>query len=307
MLKISIVTSLYKSAAFIEDFYRLHLESISKLGVRYEFIFVDDGSPDESIGKVKVLAKTDKNVRLIVLSRNFGQYPAMFAGMSLATGDFIYTSDSDLEESPHNIEHMWEIIQMDKSLDVVFGVMKKRTGGILRHYFGKLFFDLLHHLSESPIQRNQTWQRLMSKRYVDALLCFKEIDTSPIGIMTLTGFKQMPLLYERKYKGYSSYNFAKRLNQAINGLTAFSSLPLVYIAILGFVITLFAFSGVVIVIFQKMFIHSFQAGWPSLIVSIWLVGGLIISSLGVIGIYLSKVFNQVKNRPLYIVKEIIGG
>jgi putative glycosyltransferase len=146
----------------------------------------------------------------------------------------------------------------------------------------------------------------MSKKYKEALLRYNESETLPAGLMALTGFKQKQIKIEKSFKGVSTYSFRKRLKLALNSITAFSSKPLVFIGLLGMSITSMAFLILLITIIRKLFFTDFQSGWISIIVSIWLVGGLILSSVGIIGIYLAKVFNQVKNRPLYIIKEIIG-
>jgi putative glycosyltransferase len=304
-MKISIVTSLYKSEKYISAFYTVYKDNIQKLNLDYEFVFVNDGSPDNSIEVVKRLIEKDDKVKLVVLSRNFGQYPAMFAALAFATGDYIYTSDVDLEEPPANLELMWRMIQNEPDADVVMGIARIREGGLVKSYLGNIFFNILSQLSEIPIEKNQTWQRLMSKRYVDALMQFKEQDSLPMGLMALTGYKQKTFLMDKHYKGSSSYDFKKRFWLSINALTSFSSLPLLYITFVGFAITLLAFLFVIIIVFSKLFLTNYQAGWTSLIASIWLVGGIIITAIGVVGVYVSKIFNQVKNRPLYIVQEVI--
>jgi putative glycosyltransferase len=305
MNKISLVTSLYRSSAYVDEFYHQHIASLKKMNVDYEFIFVDDGYPDDAATKVETLIKTDPNVKLILLSRNFGQYPAMFAGMANADGDFIYATDSDLEEDPSNIELMYNIMLENKDTDVVYGVLKKRDGGMIRGFFGKLFYLILDNLSDVKVPHDQAWQRVMSKRYVNALLKYNEAETLPAGLMILAGFKQHPVMMDKSYKGSTSYTFRKRLKLALNSITAFSAKPLVFIGILGISITFITFVILIIALVRKVFVADFQIGWLSIITSIWLIGGLILASVGIIGIYLAKIFNQVKNRPLYIIKSIV--
>jgi putative glycosyltransferase len=307
MKKISIVTSLYKSSKYVNDFYSRHLACIRKLNLNYEFIFVDDGYPDDSKDKVLELIKLDNNIRLILFSRNFGQYPAMFAGMTYAQGDYIYTSDSDLEESPENILLLFDIFQHGIEVDFVYGVVDNRKGGLIRNIFGSLFFKIMNWMSSIEIPKNMSWQIIMTKRYKDVLLKYNEVETLPAGLMTLTGFNQVPFTIEKKYKGSTTYSFSKRIKLAINSITSFSSKPLVLIGLFGFLISFLAFSTIFVVIISNIFYKiNYQLGWISMIGSIWLVGGLILISIGVIGIYLAKIFNQVKGRPLYVIKNIIN-
>jgi putative glycosyltransferase len=306
MQKISIVTSLYKSSDYVIEFYQRHLTCLKEMNLDYEFIFVDDGSPDDSSEKVKELIKKDKKIKLIIFSRNFGQYPAMFAGMAHADGDLIYTSDSDLEEPPENVKLLYNKLIQNTDIDFLYGVTNERKGGVVRSLFGGLFYRIIRWSSDLDIPKNISWQIIMTNKYRDALLLHKEAETLPAGLMVITGFKQDSILIDKNYKGSTSYTFKKRLRLAFNSVTAFSSKPLVFIGMLGILITFISFIGIFIAIILKLFFTNYQPGWISIILSIWFVGGLILSSLGIIGIYLAKVFNQIKNRPLYIIKSIIG-
>lgn len=304
LMKISIVTSLYRSSPYVREFYDRHLACIKKLGIDYEFVFVDDGSPDDSAAKVETLMTTEPNIKLISFSRNFGQQAAMLAGLEGATGDWVYAVDSDLEEPPENILPMMEILRGDPKADVVYGVLEQRTGGLVRAVFGKAFYVLLDLLSSVRVPHDQAWQRIMSRRYVNALLLYRESETLFAGIMTLTGFKQIPFQISKTYKGQSSYSFSKRLILALNALISFSSRPMIFICLLGLGATLISGLAITTLVIAKLTLIQFQAGWASLIASIWCVGGLILTSVGVTGIYISKIFNQVKSRPRYIVRSI---
>lgn len=304
MKKISIVTSLYKSSNYVNGFYDRHLAAIKQLNVDYEFVFVDDGSPDDSSEKVMELIKEDDNIKLIVFSRNFGQYPAMFAGMAHARGNLIFTSDSDLEEPPENLVLFFTKMMLETEIDMLYGVTRERKGSMGKRIFGNLFYNVIKWSSDIDIPKNMSWQIMMKQNYVKALLQYNETETLPAGLMMLTGFKQASILIDKTYKGSTSYTMKKKLKLALNSITAFSSKPLVFVGLVGMLITVLSFLGAVLAVISKLFFIDYQAGWISIIISIWLVGGLILSSLGMIGIYLAKVFNQVKNRPLYIIKSI---
>lgn len=301
---ISVVTSLYYSQKHILEFYSRAKAAIEKLNLNYEFIFVDDGSPDNSGEQVKRLIARDKQIKLIELSRNFGQHAAMFAGLAHATGDLVYASDCDLEEAPELIIDFYKTLINTDELDVVFGVVKERKGGFFRRKLGQFFFYILHLLTEYNIPQNQSWARLMKKHYVKSLLRFQETETFAAGLMHITGFKQKVLPIDKHYKGSTTYTPFKRLSVALTAIASFSSKPLIYISALGLIIFISAFVFIAYIIIGKTFFTDFQAGWSSLIASIWCVGGLIIFCIGVIGFYIAKVFNQVKSRPLYIVRAI---
>ena len=305
MEKISVVTALYKSAPYIKEFHRRHLACLEKMGVDFEFIFVDDASPDDSEKIVEELIGLSSRIKLVVLSRNFGQHAAMFAGLAAARGNYIYALDCDLEEDPENITELYRMIRQDPGLDVVYGVLKQRTGGLFRNFFGAAFYRILDAFSDLRIAHDQAWQRIMTRRYVEALLKYTEVETLPAGLMALAGFNQKPLLIDKKYKGSTSYSFQKRLSLAVNSITAFSSRPLALICLFGLGLTALSFLAIVSIVTAKLLGYDFQTGWVSVIASIWCVGGMILSSVGVIGIYLTKVFNQVKGRPLYIIKNIV--
>ncbi len=304
MIKISIVTSLYKSSPYVGEFYNRCLESIKKIQVDYEFIFVNDGSPDDSANKVLEIAAFDKKVILVDLSRNFGQYPAMFAGLNYARGDYVFTIDVDLEEEPENILIFYNALTSDQSLDVVYGIVEKRSGGIIRDNLGKIFHDIMDKLTDEKIVRDLSWVRLMKIEVVKSLIKFREAETYVSGLHYLVGFKQHPLIVKKIYKGNTTYTFAKRVKSALDAVTSFSSKPLFFISIFGALISLISLSFLIILVVSKLFGSYYQLGWSSIIISIWLVGGMNLFSMGIIGIYLSKIFIQVKNRPLYIVKSI---
>jgi putative glycosyltransferase len=304
-MRISIVTSLYNSSKFVRVFYEEYSKILIKNQISYEFIFVDDGSPDNSSSIVIDICKEDKNVKLIMLSKNFGQHNAIYAGLDYSKFEFVYVCDVDLEDNPQNLSMM--IKEFDnEDLDVVYTVFQKRKGGFVRGKLGGVFYKIFSILTDQGIEKNQSWQRLMRRNYVDSFLRFVENDPYTAGLMYLNGFNQKYLIVERDYKGYTSYNFSKRLTHGVNAIISFSSKPLIFISIVGFLISLISFLLIFYIIFQKMYNINYVAGWSSLILSIWLVGGIILTSIGVVGLYISKIFNQVKNRPKYIVKKIIN-
>lgn len=305
-MRISIITSLYNSQEYLENFYKKYLSLLKERNLEYEFIFVDDGSNDKSVEVATEICKNDSNVRLVILSKNFGQHNAIYAGLEKCKYEYIYVCDVDLEDKVENLEIMIDEFDADNQIDVVYSSFSERKGGFVRGWLGGLFYSIFSYLTDNNIDKNQSYQRLMRKRYVEALLKFSEYESYMAGLMFITGFNQKKILTERNYKGISSYNFKKRFDHALNALISFSSKPLVFISILGFIVTFISFLFIVYILFQKLYIVNYEAGWSSLILSIWFVGGVLMISIGVLGLYISKIFNQVKNRPKYIIRKVIN-
>jgi len=188
--------------------------------------------------------------------------------------------------------------------DVAYGIQTERSGGFLRRFFASLFYHLYNFLSDYPVPHNQIAARLMSKRYVAALTSHKDKEIFLGGLFVLAGFKQVPVVVNKTYKGKTTYNVRRRVAVLVNSITSFSVKPLIFIFVLGIVIIILAGLAALLLIIQRIFFGVFLAGWPSLIVSIWLLGGLTIFCLGIIGIYLSKVFMEGKDRPYTVIRSI---
>ncbi len=304
-VELSIVTTMYYSAPYIEEFYTRISKSAKKITDNYEIIFVNDGSPDNSLETSLELQQNDKKVKIIDLSRNFGHHKAVMTGLANAEGGFIFYIDLDLEEYPELLELFWKELKQEKDTDVIFGVQKKRKGGIVEKLSGALFFDLFNFFSYTKIPKNLIMARLMTIRYVKNLIKHKERELVFAGLCAITGFRQKPIVVKKHSKGSTTYGLRKKINLAINFIASFSSKPLVFIFYLGLFITILSFVFVLFLAIKKIFFNV-AVGWTSLIASIWFVGGLTIFSIGIIGIYLSKIFIEVKQRPFTIIKEKYG-
>lgn len=301
-MDISIVTTLYFSSPHIVEFYeRISLEA-KKLTEDYEIIFVNDGSPDDSLNIAVKLYEKDEKVRVIDLSRNFGHHKAIMTGLSYAKGKLIFLIDSDLEEEPELLSLFYEHYQTS-DIDVVYGVQKFRKGNVIEKITGELFYSFFNLISTYPVPANLITARLMSQSYVKALVDHKDREIFLAGLWAITGFRQVPLFVKKHSKGQSSYNFFRKLSIAVNSITSFSNKPLIFVFYLGSVISVLSFAAAIVLVIRKIFFNAILAGWPSLIVSIWLLGGLTIFCLGIIGIYLAKVFSETKQRPYTIVRK----
>ncbi len=303
-MKISVLTTLYHSSAYIHEFYNRCVSSIKKKGFEYEFVFVNDGSPDDSLQKVLDLAATDPRITIIDLSRNFGHSKAIMTGLKYCDGEFVFLIDCDLEEDPELFEVFWDKLQSDKSLDVVYGVQIKRKGGFFERTSGWLFYKLISKLASVDYPSNSLTARIMTQRYVKAVTLHEERELEIWGVFVLSGFNQAAVAVKKGFKGSTTYTFVRKLAVAIDAITSLSNRPLYITFIIGFLSFFFACINVAVIIYKKLFLDVDIEGWASTVASIWLVGGMILFVLGIFGIYLSKMFNEIKGRPLSIIKEI---
>lgn len=300
-MKLSIITTLYDSAPYIEEFYSRIKEAAKKVTRDYEIIFVNDGSPDNSLDIAVSLHKKDKRVRVVDLSRNFGHHRAIMTGLSYATGDRVFLLDCDLEEEPEYLKEFYD--EFDSSdADVIYGVQEERKGRLFEKISGALFYKLINVLSDYPIPHNLITMRLMSKRYVKSLLEHKERELFLGGVWVITGYIQKSLTVKKLDKGSSTYTLKHKISNLVNSITSFSNKPLIMIFFLGIIIMSCSFVAAAYIIIRRVFFGIMLLGWPSLMVSLWMLSGLIIFSIGMVGIYLSKVFSETKHRPYSIVR-----
>lgn len=275
------------------------------MGDDYEIVLVNDGSPDDSLGRAIRLTETDTHVVLVDLSRNFGHHKAMMTGLAHAKGEEVFLLDSDLEEPPECLVTFAEQMRSE-DCDVVYGVQEQRKGRWFERLSGGLFWTLINQLSGLSLPANIVTARLMSRRYVDALLRHEEREVFMAGLFHITGFVQKAVLIQKLSTSQSTYTLRRKLSLVVNSVTSFSVLPLVAIFYLGLIIFSFACCYSAYLLINWMFFSYTLAGFTSVMVSIWLLGGLILSCMGIIGIYLSKVFSESKRRPYTIVRNIYG-
>jgi putative glycosyltransferase len=245
----------------------------------------------------------DRRIRIIDLSRNFGHHKAMMTGLAHARGELVFLLDCDLEEEPELLRRFVDTLRTDRA-DVVYGVQEERRGGAGERATGWLFFRLFNLLSNWPIPTNLVTARLMTKRYVSALVSHRERETMIAGLWAITGFRQVSLTITKHSRSESTYGLAHKLAILVNSVTSFSDKPLVFIFYMGAAILCVAAGAAGYLVVRRLLFGELLAGWPSLIVSVWLLGGMTLFSLGIIGIYLSKVFLETKRRPYTIIREI---
>lgn len=306
-MKLSIVTTLYKSSPYIREFYERICQSASKIVANdFEIIFVNDGSPDDSLDIALEINAKDPRVKVINFSKNFGHHKAMMTGMRYATGEKVFLIDVDLEEEPELLETFWEELSQDSNLDFVFGVQKIRKGGLFEKLSGYLWYKFVNLLTQNSIPENFLTVRLMTRNYVQNLTAFKERELNFSTLISLTGFNSKQLMVKKGYRGRSSYNFLHKINITVNTITSSTTFPLWIVFYIGLFITVAASIVAVKLIFERIFLDIGIDGWTSLMIAILFFGGLTIFVLGMIGIYLSKIFIEVKNRPYTVIKSIHG-
>ncbi|MBD1878320.1 glycosyltransferase family 2 protein [Coleofasciculus sp. FACHB-T130] len=302
-MDISIVTTMYYSSPYLKEFYRRIKVEVEKVTDNYEIIFVNDGSPDDSLEVAVSIYEENSKIRVVDLSRNFGHHKAMMTGLSYAKGEKIFLIDCDLEEEPELFSLFYQQL-LDRNCDVVYGVQKIRKGGIFEQLSGAFFYRLLSYLADVDLPQNIVTARLMSRKYVKSLLRFREREVFLAGVWHITGYEQVPMYVVKHSKSETTYSFSKKMNILVNAVTSFSNKPLIYIFYIGLFMALISAIFILDLVRRKLLFNTTLVGWTSLIVSIWFIGGLIICFLGVIGMYISKIFIETKNRPYTIVRQL---
>lgn len=298
-MKLSIVTTLYRSAPYLDEFHTRVSAEATRLTDSYEIILVNDGCPEGSLATALCLQATDPHVVVVDLSRNFGHHKAIMAGLGQAAGEHVFLIDCDLEEPPESLGNFAARFGQD-DCDVVYGVQPSRKGGWFERSTGGMFYSLFNFLTGLDMPKNILTSRLMSRRYVDALLRHEERELFLAGLWHIVGFQQVPSLVVKASKGESTYTFRKKVSLLVNSVTSFSDRPLIYIFYVGSLISLGSAASAVYLIYRRLVHDDILTGWTSLMISVWFLGGLVIAFLGIIGIYLSKVFVETKRRPTLV-------
>tara|TARA_B110000305_G_scaffold238482_1_gene304008 strand:- start:889 stop:1824 length:936 start_codon:yes stop_codon:yes gene_type:complete len=302
-MKLSIVTTLFGSAAYINEFYERSLLVARELvGEDFEIIFVNDGSPDNSLEIGLSLMEQDEKIKIIDLSRNFGHHKAMMLGLEHAQGKKIFLIDIDLEEQPEWLVS-FNSLMLFEDADVVYGVQASRKGNFFERMSGYFFYRLFRFFTKLDQANNLTTARLMSSRYVQALISHREREINIGGLWVITGFKQCHHEVTKLSTSPSVYTNRHKLDHLMNSITSFSSLPLRFSFYAGVAISFSAF----LFIGYQFYLYIFKTppeGYVSVIASIWLFSGLIILLNSIQGIYISKIFMEVKQRPQTIIRKI---
>lgn len=300
-MKLSIVTTTYNSSKTIERFIHEITENIKEQNIdEYEIIIVDDGSKDNTCEKLKNLKLTFPNLVIIELSKNFGHHKALITALEFSKFEKILCIDSDLEEDPKELKLF--IKEID-NYDFVYGVQKKRSASIITNIFGNLFYKFFNLVSPLQIPENLTTMTLMNQNVRDEIVKFKEKEIFFHGILHTLGYKKKSIIIEKKFKGKSEYTISKKFNLFFDAITSFSSAPLKLFFYLGLGISFFSALYALITVIKYFALKISVPGFTTLTVLILFFGGIIILGIGIVGIYIQKIFTEVKKRPRVTIKD----
>ena len=304
MKDLSIVTTLYKSERYIKEFLNRIAAAARSITENYEIIIVNDGSPDKALEISLGFQEIDHRILILDLSRNFGHHNAMMAGIREAKGSLVFLIDSDLEEPPETLSQFHLIMSRStENLDVVYGVQEKRRGDIFERVSGEIFYRVFRALTGLNQDNNILTCRLMKSEYVAALKKYNEVDLNIGGVWVHAGFQQLAAPVNKARIRKSTYTLAHKIQTFSNAVTSFSEKPLRFVFYMGIALTTFAaLIGSVALVWQLL-TGAAPPGYSSIILAIFFFSGVICLAQGIVGIYLAKIFIEVKGRPQVIVKR----
>ena len=306
MDKISVIVPCYNEEESLPLFYETINKVINKMkGVSFELIFVDDGSSDKTINIIKDLSKKDKNVRYISFSRNFGKEAAIYAGLVYSIGDYVTLLDADLQDPPELIEKMYKIITTEDVDCVGLKTDAHKEYGIFRRFLTRCYYKLISKLSKVEMVPGARDFRLMTRQMVNAILELKEYNRYSKGIFSFVGFKTKWLTYKvpKRVAGSSKWSIFKLFTYAVDAIIGFSTVPLTIAVFVGVLFCLISLVSVIFIIIRTLIFGDPVAGWPSLVCIMFFLSGVQLFCTGISGAYISKTYTEVKDRPIYIVRE----
>lgn len=307
MKKISIIVPCYNEEEAIPYFYK-EITKISKsMNNDFEYIFVNDGSKDKTIEIIKKYAKKDKRIKYIHFSRNFGKEAAMYAGLELSSGDYVAIMDADLQDPPSLLPEMLSIIEDKKSDYDCVGTRRVTRKGEppIRSFFARKFYKIINKISKTEMVDGARDYRLMTRQMVNSILELKEYNRYSKGLFSFVGYNTKWLEYENieRVAGVTKWSFWKLFKYAIEGIVAFSTVPLAFASLMGILFCFISFILIIVIIIKTLVYGDPTSGWPSLACIIFFVSGIQLFCLGIIGQYLSKTYLETKKRPIYFIKD----
>lgn len=305
MEKISIIVPCYNEEEALPLFYKEVNKVSETMEEEFEFIFVNDGSKDKTLEVIKNLSTLDKRCKYINFSRNFGKESAMYAGLELSTGNYITLMDADLQDPPSLLPKMLKLIKEEGYDSVGTRRVTRKGEPPIRSFFARMFYKIINKMSKVEMVDGARDYRLMTRQMTDAIINLKEYNRYSKGLFSFVGFNTKWLEYEnvQRVAGETKWSFWKLFLYAIDGIVAFTTAPLTIAAIMGLIFCLIAFIMIIVIIVKTIAFGDPTSGWPSLACIIFLVSGVQLFALGIIGQYLSKTYLETKKRPIYIIKE----
>jgi dolichol-phosphate mannosyltransferase len=302
-MKLSIVTPIYGCGASLDILYRRLNKTLTTITDDFEIIMVNDYSPDNAWESIKELSLKDKRVKGINLSRNFGQHKAITAGLDYASGDWVVVMDCDLQDQPEEIVKLYDKAQ--EGYDIVFGRRAERKDSFFKKQSSKLFYKVYDYFTESKIDNTIANFSIISKKVLDSLTQLREQNRMYPLFINWIGFNktEIDIEHAKREEGKSSYTLKKLIDLAIDSIVSQSNKPLKLSIKFGFIISFLSLFYALWLV-GRYFIFSIPVeGWTSVMVSIYFIGGLLFANMGILGLYIGKIFDETKNRPLYVVSE----
>lgn len=303
---LSIVVPCFNEEEAVPIFYDTVTEVVGKMGVDCEYVFVDDGSTDGTLGILRALAAKDPNVRYVSFSRNFGKEAGIYAGLKYARGEHVALMDADLQDPPAYLPQMYEALQTGKYDNVATRRSTREGEPVVRSFFSRMFYRLINRLTDVPIVDGARDFRMMKRKMVDAILATGEYNRFSKGLFSWVGFRTLWLSYDNveRVAGQTKWSFWKLFKYALDGIVNFSHAPLDIVTNAGMLMTVVAFIWAAVLILKKLIIGNYNvSGWTSLTCIIIFLGGIQLCSIGIIGQYIARIFLETKHRPLFIVAE----
>lgn len=306
-IHLSVVSPVYRAEACIDELYRRLTAVLCDLADTYEIVLVDDGSPDRSWERIKHLAAQDPHIVALQLSRNFGQHHAIAAGLSVSRGRYAVVIDCDLQDPPEVIPQLLE--QAKAGVDIVYTRHATRVDSTFKQQTSRIFFLIVNALSPLSAMPGQGSFSLISRQVIDEYLRIVDVHSHYLSVLHWLGFRStcVELAQAERFAGTSSYSLSKLVSHALNGITSHSTRLLHISTGMGLLFAILAFAQILYLLYRK-WMHSIGVdGWASLMVVLWFVSGVMLFALGVIGLYLGRMFEHTRHRPLFVVREQING
>ncbi len=306
MDKISIIVPCYNEEEVLPLFYKEITRISDIMKEQYlEVIFVNDGSRDNTLRLLKEFAVNDKHIKYISFSRNFGKESAMYAGLEHADGDYVVFMDADMQDPPALLPEMYDIVKNEDYDSVATRRVDRKGEPPVRSFFARKFYKLMNRYSNTEIMDGARDFRLMNRRFADSLLELKEYNRFSKGLFGWVGFKTKWLEFENveRAAGETKWSFWKLFKYSLEGITAFSTAPLMIASILGIIFCLISIAFIIFIVVRKLIFNNSADGWASMVCLISLIGGIQLFAIGIVGQYLSKMYLEIKNRPKYLIRE----
>lgn len=303
--KVDIIVPCFNEEKVLDIYFTETKKIVSRIeGYEFNFIFVDDGSNDDTLKILKIYSEQYNCVRYISFSRNFGKESAMYAGLKNSTGDYVLIMDADMQNPPNLIEKMLQEVAQE-GYDCCSANRTRKGDPFLKTYFSRKFYKLTNKICEVDMPDGAGDFRMMSREMVNAIVAMNEVQRFSKGIFSWVGFKTKWIYFDNveRAAGESKWSFWKLFSYAIDGITAFSTFPLRIASFIGMIISVSSFIYLIYIIIKTILLGKDIPGYASIITLLLFIGGIIILSCGILGEYISKIYMEVKNRPIYIIRE----